>query len=61
LTIIADYPAFHFTKLEMAQQAFPDLNIKTEPAYILFDKKGVVHQSKELGELATFLGKNIPK
>lgn len=48
-------------ELEMAQQAYPDLNIKSEPAYILFDKKGVVHQTKELGELTTFLGKDSPK
>ncbi|SDM41161.1 hypothetical protein [Bacillus sp. OK048] len=48
-------------ELEMAQKAYPDLNIKTEPAYILFDQAGVIHQSKDLEELTTFLGKNSPK
>ena len=48
-------------ELEMAQQAYPELNIQSEPAYILFDQTGIVHQSKELGELTTFLGENSPK
>jgi hypothetical protein len=48
-------------ELELAQNAYPDLNIKSEPAYILFDKKGVVHQSKDLVELTTFLGENSLK
>jgi hypothetical protein len=42
-------------ELEMAQTAYPELNIKTEPAYILFDQVGVLHQSKDLKELTTYL------
>jgi archaellin len=42
-------------ELNMAQTAYPELNIKTEPAYILFDHAGVIHQSKDLKELTTYL------
>jgi hypothetical protein len=42
-------------ELKMAQTAYPELNIKTEPAYILFDHAGLIHQSKNLKELITFL------
>ncbi|MBY0147178.1 hypothetical protein [Neobacillus niacini] len=42
-------------ELKMAQTAYPELNIKTEPAYILFDHAGIIHQSKDLKELTTYL------
>jgi hypothetical protein len=42
-------------ELEMAQTAYPELNIKTEPAYILFDQAAVVFQGKNLKELTTYL------
>lgn len=45
-------------ELEMAQKAYPELKIKTEPAYILFDQAGVVFQGKNLKELTTYLEKN---
>lgn len=45
----------------MSQQAYPELNIKTEPAYILFDQAWVVYQGKNLKELTTYLEKNNPK
>jgi hypothetical protein len=45
-------------ELEMAQTAYPELNIKTEPAYILFDQVGVIHQSKDINELTTYLEQN---
>ncbi|MDQ1003236.1 hypothetical protein QFZ28_003636 [Neobacillus niacini] len=48
-------------ELEMAQKAYPVLNIKTEPAYILFDRAGVIHQSKDINELTTYLEQNNPK
>lgn len=48
-------------ELEMAQTAYPELNIKTEPAYILFDQAGVIHQSKSLKELTTYLEHHNPK
>jgi hypothetical protein len=47
-------------ELAMAQTAYPELNIKTEPAYILFDQVGVIHQSKDLKELTTYLEQNNP-
>jgi hypothetical protein len=45
-------------ELEMSQEAYPELNIKTEPAYILFDQAGVVYQGKNLKALTTYLEKN---
>jgi hypothetical protein len=48
-------------ELEMVQNAYPELNIKTEPSYILFDQAGVIHQSKDLDELTTYLEQNNPK
>lgn len=48
-------------ELEMAQTAYPELNIKTNPAYILFDQAGVIHQSKDIQELTTYLEQNNPK
>ncbi|MEH7111155.1 hypothetical protein V7124_02120 [Neobacillus niacini] len=44
-------------ELEMVKKAYPELNIKSEPAYIVFDQAGVVHQSADLEELTTFLEK----
>ncbi|MDR7077633.1 hypothetical protein J2Y03_002657 [Neobacillus niacini] len=48
-------------ELEMAQNAYPELNIKTQPAYILFDQAGVIHQSKDIKELTIYLEQNNPK
>ncbi len=48
-------------ELEMSQQAYPELNIETEPAFILFDQTGVVYQGETLRELTTFLENNEPK
>jgi hypothetical protein len=48
-------------ELEMAQKAYPKLNIQTDPAYILFDHAGVIHQTKDLNELATYLEENATK
>jgi hypothetical protein len=45
-------------ELEMSQQAYPELNIETEPAYILFDQAGVVYQGKNMKELTDYLEKN---
>ncbi|MFB3168106.1 hypothetical protein P5G62_013395 [Neobacillus sp. 179-C4.2 HS] len=42
-------------ELVMAQTAYPELNIKTEPAYILFDQAAVVFQGKNLKELTIYL------
>lgn len=42
-------------ELELAQTAYPELNITTEPAYILFDQAGVVFQGKNHKELTTYL------
>jgi len=43
--------------VEMAKQAYPELNINQEPAFLLFDHTGVVHQSKDISELKSFLEK----
>jgi hypothetical protein len=48
-------------ELDMAKKAYPDLKIKTEPTYILFDQAGVLHQSDDLEELTTYLEQNTPK
>jgi hypothetical protein len=48
-------------ELEMVQNAYPELNIKTEPAYILFDQAGVIHQSKDINELTIYLEQNKTK
>lgn len=48
-------------ELGMVKNAYPELNIKTEPAYILFDQAGVIHQSKDINELTTYLEQNNPK
>ncbi|MFP7296434.1 hypothetical protein [Neobacillus niacini] len=45
-------------ELEMTQEAYPELNIKSAPLYILFDQTGVVYQAKNLKELTTYLEKN---
>jgi hypothetical protein len=42
-------------EMEIAQTAYPELNIKTEQAYILFDQAGVVFQGKNLKELIAYL------
>lgn len=47
-------------ELEMAQTAYPELKIKAEPAYILFDQAGVIYQSNNLKELTTYLEQNNP-
>ncbi|MEW9050172.1 MAG: membrane lipoprotein lipid attachment site-containing protein [Neobacillus sp.] len=43
--------------LEMAQKAYPELNLEDEQAYLLFDNQGIVFQGTELKELTTFLEK----
>lgn len=43
--------------LEMAQQAYPDLNIENEPAYLLFDKSELIYQANNLKDLTTYLNK----
>jgi hypothetical protein len=47
--------------LKMAQKVYPELQINSKTSYILFDNSGVVHQSKSLKELASFLTENPPK
>jgi hypothetical protein len=42
-------------EMEIAQTAYPELDIKTEPVYILFNQVGVVFQGKNLEELTTYL------
>lgn len=48
-------------ELNIAQTAYPELDIRTEPAYILFDQAGVIHQSKDIKELKTYLEQHNPK
>lgn len=48
-------------ELKIAQKAYPELNIKSQPAYILFDHAGVIHQSKDINEVTTYLEQNNPK
>lgn len=43
---------------EMTQKVYPELHMKRNAAYILFDKSGVVFQSKNLKELTSFLQEN---
>jgi archaellin len=45
-------------ELEMSQQAYPELNIVAEPAYLLFDQAGVVYQGENMKELTNYLEKN---
>jgi hypothetical protein len=47
--------------LEMAQKAYPDLNIENVPSYMLFDQNGMVLQTKDIKRLTSYLGKNKPK
>ena len=47
--------------LEMVQKVYPELQLESKTAYILFDKSGVVYQSKTIKELKSFLDKNPPK
>jgi len=44
--------------LEMVEKIYPKLPIEHKSAYILFDNNGVIHQSKNLKELKSFLEKN---
>ena len=44
--------------LEMVKKIYPKLPIDNQSAYILFDHSGVIHQSKNLKELKSFLEKN---
>jgi hypothetical protein len=44
--------------LEMAQKAYPDLNIEKEPAYLLFDESELIFQASSLKDLTTYLEKN---
>ncbi|WP_026566905.1 hypothetical protein [Bacillus sp. UNC41MFS5] len=44
--------------LEMVEKIYPKLPIDEQSAYILFDNSGVIHQSKNLKELKSFLEKN---
>ncbi|MEH7094215.1 hypothetical protein [Neobacillus vireti] len=45
---------------EIAQKAYPELEISKSVAYILFNQTGIVHLSKNLSELISFLQKNPP-
>lgn len=47
--------------LELVQKAYPKLQLESKAGYILFDKSGVVYQSKNIKELKSFLAKNPPK
>ncbi|MEH7505096.1 hypothetical protein V7152_24305 [Neobacillus drentensis] len=42
---------------EMVQKIYPALSIENKSTYILFDNSGIVHQSKNLKELRSFLEK----
>ncbi len=44
--------------LELAQQAYPNLTIEKEPAYLLFNKSELVFQANTLKDLTTYLEKN---
>ncbi|RHW38043.1 hypothetical protein D1B31_14775 [Neobacillus notoginsengisoli] len=49
--------------LENSKQAkiiYPDLELKSDPCYVLFDQKGPVFQSASLEELITFIDANKP-
>ncbi len=43
---------------EMVQKIYPALSIENKSTFILFDNSGIVHQSKNLKELRSFLEKN---
>lgn len=47
--------------LEMAQKAYPKLNISKEPTYLLFDNSSVILQTTDIKELTSFLDKNKAK
>lgn len=47
--------------LDLAKKAYPELKMKTEPTYILFDQAGVLHQSDDFKELTTYLEQNTPQ
>lgn len=45
---------------EIAQKAYPELETSKTAVYILFNHTGIVHQSKNLTELISFIQKNPP-
>jgi uncharacterized protein YcfL len=45
---------------EIAQKAYPELEISKTVSYILFNQTGIVHRSKNTTELTSFLQKNPP-
>jgi hypothetical protein len=47
--------------LEMANKIYPELHIEKVPSYILFDKSGIVQQSKSPKELSDYLASNPAK
>jgi hypothetical protein len=47
--------------LDMAKKIYPELQIESTPAYLLFDKNGKVHQSKNQKELTSYLESNPAK
>jgi hypothetical protein len=46
--------------LEMVEKVYPELQLETKVGYVLFDNSGVVHQSKNIKELKSFLNSNPP-
>ncbi|HEY2420883.1 MAG TPA: hypothetical protein VGI04_05695 [Neobacillus sp.] len=47
--------------LEMVNKIYPELHIEKVPTYILFDKSGIVQQSKSPKELSNYLTSNPAK
>jgi LAS superfamily LD-carboxypeptidase LdcB len=45
---------------DIAQKAYPELEIPAKVTYILFNQTGIVHQSKTIPELISFIQKNPP-
>ncbi len=43
---------------EMVQKAYPKLEIESKAAFILFDQKGIAHQSKDLNDLTGYLAEH---
>lgn len=46
---------------EQATKIYPNLQIKNDPTYILFDIKGIAHQSTTLDDLTEYLKNNKAK
>jgi hypothetical protein len=46
--------------LEMVERVYPELQLESKAGYVLFDKSGVIHQSKTINELKSFLNSNPP-